>query len=269
MARLAGKGRVYTMCILDHKGNPTDYTYEFPSVTSILDAVVAKPKLMHWYYSSALQGMGELIGKYGGKLPQDFTSLKQLMAQEGHSPYSKRDSAASRGNDIHADLEALAKGETIVGTAENRALVNWWRDKGLTPADVLETEVPLVSFKYRYAGTVDLIYRDPATGKIHLCDLKTGKHIQWTYFVQGEAYRQAYVEAGGHVDEVTVLHTPPMPSDPIVSAAQQAEGSSPVRGWTEKVARDIDFSCFEAILNIYNWLPADWMPDDLDGTALV
>lgn len=264
MARLAGSGRNYTLAILDSNGNVTEHQYPFPSVTSILDAVVAKPKLMHWYYSQAILGMGELIRKYGGKLPADFQSLKQLMGQEKLSPYSKRDSAATRGTDIHKDLELLVKGSKVEPTPENIGVLNWWKDKGLSPEDVIACEVPLVSFKHQYAGTVDLIYKDPETGKTRLTDLKTGKYVHWTHFVQGEAYRQAYEEQGGWVDEVTVLHTPPMPEDKFLAAASQASGALPEKGYTEKVARDVDFSVFKAILEIYRWLPGDWMPEDAE-----
>lgn len=264
MARLAGKGRYYTLSMLDHDGKPTDHLYQFPSVTSILDAVVAKPKLMHWYYATAIKGMGELIKMYGGKLPSDYTSLKQLMGQNGLSPYKQRDKAAVRGTDIHTDLEKLAAGEPVTTTADNAGLINWWEDRGLSPSDVIAAEVPLVSFKYGYAGTVDLIYKDPETGKIRLCDLKTGKQIHWTHFVQCEAYGEAWREQGGHFDEATVLHAPPMPEDKFMAAAMQVSGERPERGYDEKVARDVDFDAFKAILDIYNALPEDWMPTDVD-----
>lgn len=248
MARLAGKARHYTVGIIDHQGNATNHTWDFPSVTSILDAVVAKPKLMHWYYSTALKGMAQLVQKYGGKLPGDYASLKSLMGSEKLSPYSQRDKAASTGTDVHEDLERLAAGEVVERTSENAGLLDWWAERGLTPADVIATEIPLVSFKYRYAGTVDLIYKDPSTGKVRLCDLKTGKYVHWTHFVQGEAYRRAYEEEGGWVDEVTVLHCP---------AAQEGV-------YTEKVSTEIDFSVFESILGIFNWLPEDWLPEDAE-----
>lgn len=260
--RLAGKGRHYKLAILDPKGKPTEHEYLFPSVTSVLDAVVAKPKLMHWYYAQALLGTSELLKKYGGKMPTDVKSIKELMAIEGHSPYRKRDEAASRGTDVHSDLETLCAGGEITVTPGNIGVVNWWNDKGLTPSDIIAAEVPLISFKYRYAGTVDLIYKDPATGKTRLTDLKTGKYVHWTHFVQGEAYRQAYEEAGGWVDEVTVLHTPPMPNDQFLAAAQQAADGN--RGYEEKVSREVTFETFEQILGIYNWLPDDWMPEDAE-----
>lgn len=262
MTRLAGKGRFYTLALVDHQGRVTDYKYEFPSVTSIIDAVVAKPKLMHWYYAQAITGTSELIKKYGGKLPSDPKSLKQLMAQEGHSPYKKRDDAASRGTDVHKDLETLAAGGSIEATPANIGVINWWRDRGLSPEDVIACEVPLVSFEHRYAGTVDLVYKDPETGKVRLADLKTGKYVHWTHFVQGEAYRRAYEEAGGWVDEVTVIHTPPVPDDLFLAMAQQAATGKP--GYEEKVGKDVTFETFKAILEIYSWLPDDWMPEDAE-----
>jgi hypothetical protein len=248
MAVRRGKSR-YTLALLDEEGSPTDLTWAFPSVTEILDAVVAKPKLMHWYYVKALEGFGELLRRYGGKTPADFESLKSLMSTEKLSPYAARDTAADKGKDIHKDLERLALGKKVTPRPENQGLLNWWEDKNLSPSDVLAVERKLISFRYGYGGTVDLIYKSPATGRIVLTDMKTGTYVHWTHFVQGEAYRQAWVEEGNPPpDEVTVLHVrPELP-----------------RGYEEKVARELTLDVFLAIKTIYDWLPNDWMPEDYE-----
>lgn len=252
MARLAGKGRYYRVAMLDADGKPTQHTYQFISVTSVLDAVVAKPKLMHWYYRQGVEGMAELVRKYGGKVPNDADSIASLLSSEGLSPYSKRNKAANQGTEVHSNLEALAEGKAVRRTKKTAALLDWWDERLLSPKHVVKCEVPLISFRYGYAGTVDLVYNDPQSGELRLCDLKTGKYVHWTHFVQGQAYAQAWVENfGPEVDRVTVLHAPEAVSMDAVK-------------WAELSSDEVTFDTFKTILDIYRWLPDDWMPEDLD-----
>jgi len=110
MPRLAGDGTHYRLAVLNGAGEPTDVVFDVPSVTSILDAVLAKPALPNWYYSKALEGVEILLGKYGTKIPQDKDSLKSLLRSEKLTPIHARDTAGHRGRELHDGLEALARG---------------------------------------------------------------------------------------------------------------------------------------------------------------
>jgi hypothetical protein len=280
MPRLAGSGSHYNfrvlsirgedaeVAIVDSSGKLTDYKFavpldvigwpepghEFglPSVTSILDAVIAKPRLMHWYYTKGIEGVADLLKKYGPAMPREAASIKALLKAHKLSPYAYRDAQGVKGNKGHSDLEALVAGKRPALSAENEGLLEWWDNRGLHPSDVVASEVPLASFAHGFAGTVDLIYKDPETGRIVLCDLKTGKYISWTNQLQGVAYKIAYEEQGGVVDMVSILHVRP-------------QGDSlGKKTWVEKTDPSITEQTFLSALNIYQALPVNWKPEDVE-----
>lgn len=245
MARAAGNSNTYKVQVIDSKGKPVGEVYEFPSVTTILDAVIAKPRLLHWYYTHGIRGVSELAALYGNRLPaSDEAGLRTLLKEHGLSPYSKKGKAAKKGTSIHDQFE---KAVTGAATPTHAGIVAFLDETGIKPADVLAVEQPLVSFRHRYAGTLDLVFRNPSDGAVILCDLKTGSGVHWTHFVQQAAYKEAWEEHGNpKVDTLAVLHIP-------------ADGKS----WELKQA-DVSFDVFKACLDIYNNLPLDnWYPDDL------
>lgn len=248
--RIAGNKGTYRIALLDHEGNPTGNNWDFPSVTHVLDNVVAKPRLLYWYYKKAVAGASEVIGRYGAKTPSDPESLHQLMRQHGLTPWAYRDERAGVGKGVHDDIEKIVVGKDVTPTVDNEGFQNWWAARGLSPADIIATEVPLVSFKHRYAGTVDLVYRDPESGKVVLTDIKTGKYIHWTHLAQGQAYRMAWEEENDEpIDKVSVLHVRPV-----------AELNN---GWEEKVSEAVTPETWLSILNIYHSLPSNWKPEDI------
>ena len=243
----------YRIAVLDDAGNPTDSTYDIPRVTSVLDSVIAKPRLVDWYYRKSIEGFVELRRKYGAKLPGDVDSLRSLLYSEGLSPYSTKKAAAVKGRALHNLLESLARGDSVdpdVLSSDGKGLLAWWNARELAPENVLALERTLVSFNHRYAGTVDLIYRSPASGRVVLTDLKTGNYVYWTHFLQGEAYREAWLEDGGEApDRVSIVHL----------NLEKVGGD----GWEELVAPEITFETFKHTLEIYNQLPKNWKPDDI------
>ncbi len=243
MARLAGKKGYYEAALLDPEGNPTSYRFKLYSVTNIIDKVVAKPQLLGWYWKTTMEGLSTLAQKYGPSLPSDLESLKSLMSTEGLSPYKVRDSSGARGTKTHTEMEALCKGKVVKANAYNQGLLNWWEERNLTKQDILGCEVPLFSPRLGVAGTVDMVYVDPVTGATVLCDLKTGKTVPWTNFLQGEAYRLMADEADmfDGIDKVSVLH---------VREVAELEN-----GWEELVAPDVTVDTFMHILAIFNALP--------------
>lgn len=242
---------VYRLALLDANGQPTAHTFDFPRVTGILDAVVAKPRLQDWYYRKGIEGLVELRKKYGEKLPKDMDSVRSLLYSEGLSPYSAKKKAADTGRSLHKMLESLAGGKRPVPDSDlGKALLSWWDSRGLSAADVVALETPLVSFRHAYAGTVDLIYRD-STGQLVLTDLKSGNYVYWTHFLQGNAYKQAWEENGGEaIGRVSVVHV-------------NMEKVKNDEHWEEVVAPEVTFETFEHVLKIYRELPTNWKPTDI------
>lgn len=246
MARAAGNSNNYRLSVLDPKGKPVGEVYEFPSVTTILDAVVAKPRLVHWYYTQGIKGIAELSRTYGNRLPtSDEAGLRTLLKEHGLSPYSHKGRAAKKGTSLHDSLEQALRGGPI---PEHAGLRLFLEDHipDPSPANVLAVETPLVSFQHRYAGTLDLVFVD-SDGQTIMADLKTGKGIHWTHFLQQVAYREAWEEHGGKkIDKLAVLHVP-------------SDGKT-----YDLKTFDIPFEVFNACLEIYRALPLDnWYPDDL------
>lgn len=164
-----------------------------PSVTEMIDAVLAKNGLPDWYYKKAVEGFSYLIKKYDHVLPNDIKSLHSLMKSEGLSPYSVRDEAAAIGTRIHTDVEALSHGKRPKNFPN---LVQWWTETGFRAKDVVAAEALLYSGKHGFAGTTDLIFRYPGHSEVVLADVKSGT-LRESHHLQVELYRWAWEEAGG------------------------------------------------------------------------
>lgn len=145
-----------------------------PSVTEIIEAVLAKPGLHDWYYKQGILGVAILLDRYQDKLPHDVKSLHSLMKTEGLSPYAQRDKAGSQGKAIHKAVEQLANGKDPKAYP---ALVDWWRGQfggiRLGRSSILAAEQIVVSFHPLYAGTLDLVYKNDYA--ITLSDVKRGR----------------------------------------------------------------------------------------------
>ena len=216
---------------------PDGNTFErkVPSVTEIIDAVLAKNGLPDWYYKQAIAGMSILIKKYDHVLPNDIKSLHSLMKTEGLSPYAIRDEAANIGTKIHSSVEALAKGRR---PKDYPVLTEWWKSRGFRAPHILAAEAMLYSGRWNYAGTVDLIYRDPETDVVVLADIKTGA-LRDSHHVQLELYRWAWEEMGGTpIESMELIRVPRDGSDvetqdvPISSVlSRAAEGLLEAYSW--------------------------------------
>jgi hypothetical protein len=152
-----------------------------PGVTTILE-ILAKPALLHWAYEQ-------------GRL-----------AERGviQSLYERRDAAAETGTVVHDMAEAYERGQVPEACLEGLtpeqssraqsgflAFLEWRQSSGLK---AIETETPLVSERYRYGGTLDVVYRDLRTNGTVLGDYKTGKAIYAETWLQLAAYALLYEE---------------------------------------------------------------------------
>jgi hypothetical protein len=250
MPRLAGNSSYYTLALLDENQAVTPHTFQFPSVTHILDTVIAKPRLMNWYYRKAIEGMAALLQRYGTKLPQDEDSLHQLLKTHELTPWAARDHGGAIGKAAHSDVEAWCRGEVVDWSPESEGFPNWVIERGLDRGDIVSSEVPLVSFRHQFAGTVDLVYRAPVIDKLVLTDVKTGKYVQWVHLVQCQAYQIAWEEQGREaIWKTSVLHVRPTSEIP--------------GGWREMTTDVLDRDCFLRILDIYRSLPEGWIPEEI------
>jgi len=137
-----------------------------PSVTTIIGKFKPAGGLIHWAWDLGSRGI-------------DYRTV--------------RDNAASCGTYAHAMVEAWIKGQdpdTVDGPDElimkaRNAFQLFLKWAGQTKLRVTETEVPLVSEKYRFGGTLDAMLVD---GELSLGDWKTSNSIHSDYLFQLAAY---------------------------------------------------------------------------------
>jgi hypothetical protein len=137
-----------------------------PSVTTIL-GVLNKPQLVNWAY----------------KLGKDGKDMKAV-----------QDSAMSTGTLLHylITCELMKEKPDQAYLDEftlrdqrycNNCLLSWEKDKVI---EVIECERPMVSEKFGYGGTPDLLAY--INGKLCLCDFKSSNGIYIDYWYQLAAY---------------------------------------------------------------------------------
>lgn len=137
-----------------------------PSVTTIISKFKESGGLVHWAWDLGIQGL-------------DYRKV--------------RDEAASSGTFAHAMVEAWIKGEDpeqvdgpdeLIMKARNAYMLflEW---AGQTKLKVTDTEVGLVSEKYRFGGTLDAML---ISDRLSLGDWKTSNHVYADYLFQLAAY---------------------------------------------------------------------------------
>ena len=169
-----------------HTGEP------LVTVTTIPQAI-DKPALRHW------------VGKqvYLAMVKDPSMSEKEALS----SPYSQSKKAKERGLAIHSIVESFkTTGKMPPNIPEKYqnyadAFHKWMKDNKIT---IVEQEKTVISKKYRYAGTADLIVKK-GDGGTWVCDVKTGKDIYKEAHLQLSAYKQALEEGGTKIDRMGVI----------------------------------------------------------------
>lgn len=180
--------------------------HRIPGVTTILGNGVPKPALINWAANTTAEAAVDNWDQFG-----DLPVAARLKALQG-ARYEKPDKAKKRGTEVHAYGERLVKGESVKGIPDElrghcEAYVRFLDRFAVEPVLV---EVTVVSYKYGYAGTLDLI-ADLATGadgavERWLCDLKTNeKGIYGETALQLAAYRYAQKYLGDDGKEHDML----------------------------------------------------------------
>ena len=162
---------------------------------------------------------------------------------EGIDSSKYTDEAAAVGTLAHALIQAHLQGDKVdtdlfspiqVDLAEN-AVLSFYEWASRHKIEPIICEVPMVSEKRRYGGTVDCYCM--LDGKPTLLDFKTGKAIYDEYFVQTSAYRELLLEHGHPVEEIKILRV----------------GRDETEGFEERSITDSTkyFKIFQNLLDIY------------------
>jgi hypothetical protein len=156
-----------------------------PGTTTILSRFKESGALIHWAWQLGMNGI-------------DYREI--------------RDNAANVGTCAHAMVEGFIRKTPIVATQYNdeiiakasisfNAFLEWAETSQLKAA---ETEVQLISQKYRYGGTPDVFF---IKGKRSLGDWKTSNAVYPEYLCQLAAYKNLWeenypdqpIEGGAHL----------------------------------------------------------------------
>lgn len=167
----------------------------FASVTTIL-SVIDKPALRRWY--------GEQV--YMAMLKNPAMKKEEAMA----AAFSMNKSALSRGTTVHSMVEAYKAGHKVE-EAHIPDQFKGYAKSFYTFIDqhpqirIIEQERTVVSKKYRYAGTLDMLAKMNDTDAPTIIDVKTGKDIYAEAFIQTSAYQNALMEDGTAAHSIAVL----------------------------------------------------------------
>ena len=174
--------------------------------------------------------------------PQLVRSANNL-GLEGLDSSKYTDEAAAVGTLAHALIHAHLQGDKVdtdlfspiqVDLAEN-AVLSFYERASRHKIEPIICEIPMVSEKRRYGGTVDCYCM--LDSKPTLLDFKTGKAIYDEYFVQTSAYRELLLEHGHPVEEIKILRV----------------GRDETEGFEERSITDSTkyFKIFQNLLDIY------------------
>jgi len=146
-----------------------------PGVTTILDGQLGwnKRVLMAWSRREALAG-------------NDPDKMAQNAADSGTVSH-KLVEAHIKGEE--ADLSDFTKNQIDAGETGFLAFLDWEKQQDIIYEHI---EYPVVSEKYRYGGTIDMVARK--NGSLWLLDLKTSRGVYKEMKLQVAAYSMAFEE---------------------------------------------------------------------------
>lgn len=166
-----------------------------PSVTTVLGRFRESGGLLRWAYQTGCEH-GRLRTE-GKPCPRDLYDVSGRAADIGTAVHAMAE-ARVKGQDAHAELERVAplRDPEFYAKALQAfgAFEAWMR---MTRVEIIYTEVPVVSEKYRFGGTLDFIGR--IDGKLMMGDFKTSNAVYGDHLAQIAAYREAWNET--HPDE--------------------------------------------------------------------
>ena len=163
-----------------------------PSVTQIINAVIAKPGLQKW----------------ANQLGLNNKSLD-----------NESKATLDTGRLLHAYIQADLEGAVVdeVGytpeqiSLAKKSFAQYLRWKNGKQIKTIKTEYVMVSEKYRYGGTLDALLE--VDGELTLLDWKTSTHISLDYKLQVAAYLYLLQEQNIIPSRVGVLRLPKSDSE--------------------------------------------------------
>jgi hypothetical protein len=146
---------------------------DLPSITNVI-GVLDKPGIPRWAAKLVAEYAIDHAADLAGIARADRAAAVDLLK---NVPWRSTESSAERGDQVHAYLEAHAKGEElpeVTGPAAAylpglRLFLHEHQPR------FVQSEVTVFSETYGYAGTFDFVAELPHLGATVLGDLKTGK----------------------------------------------------------------------------------------------
>lgn len=230
---------------------------KLPSVTTLIN-IISKPGLVYWaaneertlVVETAVEFYREIAKNPSqGSCDEYRRQLEQRLGNKKAHEKLKQE-AGDIGTHVHDVVEWELKNELgmisefdpkpdIKSGPEEKAYNEWkrWRkDVKLKPIAI---EQVIVSDKYGYAGTLDLLAE--VEGLLTVPDWKTGKAIYPEAFLQNAAYRQAVREMGmGDPKKGIIVRLPKLEDDPGFEVADAGD-------------EDFHFKVFLNTRELWNW----------------
>lgn len=173
-----------------------------PSVTTVIGRFKDSRGLIHWSWKEGMEG-------------RDYRASRDKAADAGTIAHHMIE------DHIHKELDLSRfyheHDDNLVSLAENalNAYLTW--EKGYS-IEYYGTEVPLVSEKYQFGGTIDGIAIQ--NGQFYIVDFKTSNKIYPDYLIQLAAYKGLWeennpdklIEGGFHLLRISKQEKP---TDPV------------------------------------------------------
>lgn len=153
---------------------------------------MARPPAYRLKDGTVVPGTTTIIGRYRESGALLFWAWKQ--GKEGKDFRETKDKAAESGTLAHAAVEAKVRGlpfewpeksDADVVRRAKKALENFEEWASQTKLQITHSEVPLISERYKYGGTLDCML---ISGKRSLGDYKTSNGVYPDYLIQLGAY---------------------------------------------------------------------------------
>lgn len=193
---LIAENRAHFYDVYEREGG--EKIHRFPGVTGFLH-VINKPALIPWAQKETLLLVEQALLKKLGS--SDIISIDQewisdLMKEAKKKPDQIKGDAAAKGTDIHAIIDQLIHGKTVVYPDDYAPAVmsfqKWWKESGI---ELVMGDTKVASLIHGYGGSLDALGR--REGQYIILDWKTSNRVWPEMALQVSAYAQAFYETFG------------------------------------------------------------------------
>ena len=212
-----------------------------PNVTTILGQKDKSSGLVPWAAGLAADWWRRVLVP-GVAIKLTEAELDSYVNASKWAHRRNKDTAAAVGSIVHDYAQRRLVGDEVDYPSNPKALLaaegfeRWLAKHSIKP---LHIERPLVSLRNWYAGTVDFI--GEIDGVLTLADFKTSKNIYDEVMLQTAGYQAAAEEELGiEIEQRAAIHF-------------DKETGSFTYAVFEKDRFEIDFGCFMALHQVWNW----------------